>query len=191
MPGDLGRILLDRQTLAQRVAELGVQAAQGVGSGGLTLVPVMTGAVVFTADLVRRLPVRLRVHPVSASSYPGRSVRSVGAVELRGLDAMPEDLSGHDVLVVDDILDTGRTLARVLEAVGSRRPKRLRSCVLLRKRRASPPEVEADLVGFEVPDEFVVGYGLDHDGWHRDLPDVVALAIVSGQPEAAAQEALR
>jgi hypoxanthine phosphoribosyltransferase len=173
------------------VAELGALAAEGVGPQGLTLVPVMSGAVVFTADLVRRLPVRLRVHPVSASSYPGRSVRSVGAVELRGLDALPQDLSGHDVLVVDDILDTGRTLARVLEAVRARGPRRLRSCVLLRKRRASPPLVEADLVGFEAPDEFVVGYGLDYDGWHRDLPDVAALASPIEGAEALEREAVR
>jgi hypoxanthine phosphoribosyltransferase len=153
------------------------------GHEELTLVAVLTGALVFLADLLRHLPLRTRVEVVSLSSYPGPAVRSQG-VSFRLKP--PEDLAGRNVLILDDILDTGQTLACLLEHVRAQRPASLRSCVLLRKRRTDlAGRVEPDWVGFEVPDDFVVGYGLDHDGLYRNLPDIRALErrrAVGGDP---------
>lgn len=176
MEGDIKRILIDRTAIARRVAEMGGQIASDLevdtGSDRLVVVPVMTGALVFAADLVRTLPMRLRLELLEASSYPGKATSSQG-VTLG--DGPKEELAGAHVLIVDDIFDSGRTLSAVKSLVSRHGPASVRTAVLLRKQVSRAVDMEPDYVGFDVPDEFVVGYGLDYDGWYRNLPDIAVL----------------
>lgn len=181
---DVDRILIDRTAIATRVAEMGSQIASDLelstGADRLVVVPVMTGALVFAADLVRVMPMRLRLELTSASSYPGRSTTSQG-VSLGGGPGgggPTEELTGAHVLILDDIFDSGRTLAAVRGLVEATNPASVRTAVLLRKEVERAVDMQPDYVGFDVPDAFVVGYGLDHDGWYRNLPDIGVL----GQP---------
>ena len=177
---ELERVLVDRDRIAARVAELATEVERELAAIEsrrgepleLVFLPVMTGAMIFVADLIRCLPRRMRIHPITASSYPGKATRSVGEVTVSGV---PGDLSNRDVLLVDDILDSGRTLSVLQAAIRAQSPRSLRTCVLLRKDVARAAEADCDFVGFEIPDAFVVGYGLDHDGLHRNLPDIGVL----------------
>ncbi|MFG0286128.1 MAG: hypoxanthine phosphoribosyltransferase [Phycisphaerales bacterium JB039] len=176
MEGDLERILLTADQLAGRVAELGEQIAgdlDSAGPGRIVLVPILTGSIVFAADLIRRMPLKLSLGVVAVSSYPGQTMTSKGA-HLRG--EIPQDLAGAHVLIVDDILDTGRTLALVRDIIAEQGPASLRICVLLRKEGRQQVDLEPEYVGFEIPDAFVVGYGLDYDGYYRNLPDIGVIA---------------
>lgn len=171
------RVLIDRSAIADRVGALARQIAQDmappVGTHAeVTLVSVMTGSVVFLADLIRHLPLLLRVRLLTVSSYPGKATQSQGP-RVEGLP--PEDLAGHHVLVVDDILDSGKTLELVCQTIRRQNPASLRTCVLLKKQVPRQGGIEADYFGFEIPDDFVVGYGLDFDGRYRNLPDIVTL----------------
>lgn len=134
--------------------------------------PILTGAMVFAADLIREMPMRLSMRLVTVSSYPGATTVSKGAA-LRG--AIPADLGGRHVVVIDDILDSGHTLALVRELVLEQNPASLRLCVLLDKKVARSVEIRPNYVGFEIPDAFVVGYGLDYDGYYRNLPEIAVL----------------
>lgn len=178
---EVDRILIDRSAIATRVAEMGAQIASDLelstGADRLVVVPVMTGALVFAADLVRTMPMRLRLELIQASSYPGQSTTSQGVT----LGSGPtEELAGAHVLILDDIFDSGRTLAAVrglVEAIG---PASVRTAVLLRKEVERAVHIEPDYIGFDVPDEFVVGYGLDYDGWYRNLPNIAVLRQPGG-----------
>lgn len=180
MHRDIAKVLIGRDRIEARVAELAAQIAADTpfapgeeGDGSLVLVPVMTGALVLTADLVRHMPFKLRLELVAVSSYPGRSMASKGA-SLSG--EITADLRGKHVVVLDDILDSGHTIAVLRELIGRHHPASLRVCVLLEKsRRDGPPIATADYVGFAIPDEFVVGYGLDYDGYYRNHPEIVTL----------------
>lgn len=179
-----GEVLIAASDIAARVRALAGDVASdlekdlaGEGAaleteGRVALVPVLTGAIVFCADLIRHLPLAMSMEMVSVSSYPGRTTRSQG-VTLRG--ETPGGLAGKHVLIVDDILDSGRTLARLKSDILEQGPASLRICVLLRKSRRRESPVEADYVGFDIPDVFVIGYGLDYDGHYRNLPDIRAL----------------
>lgn len=171
-----GRVLVDREKIAARVREMGRQIArdlEGAADDQVVLIPIMTGALVFAADLIRELPVKLSLRLVAVSSYPGASMASKGA-KLAG--EIPPDLAGKHVLVVDDILDSGQTLALVRSLIEQQRPASVRICVLIRKpESARVRPVSVEYVGFEIPDEFVVGYGLDFDGFYRNLPHIAAL----------------
>jgi hypoxanthine phosphoribosyltransferase len=176
-------VLIDRGRIAERVSALGDEVVRGVNgpgaaAGELVLVPILTGALVFTADLIRHMRAMLSLRLVTVSSYPGATVASKGA-RIRG--ELPVDLGGKHVVVVDDILDTGQTLSVVAGLIRELGPASLRVCVLLRKPgscRKTP--FEAEHVGFEIPDAFVVGYGLDYDGYYRNLPDIAELEFVAG-----------
>ena len=170
----IGRIVVSRDRIARRVRHLGRRIAECYASSEeLTILAVLTGSLVFLADLIRQLPLNMRVDLVSVSSYSGEATRSRGP----RFDApIPGDLAGKDVLIVDDILDSGRTLTALTDAVAAAGPASLRICVLLAKRRADLSDrPRADFVGFEIDDEFVVGYGLDFDHRFRNLPDVCVL----------------
>jgi len=180
LQGDVDRVVVTRDEIADRVAELAVRIeehyrrAEGGDEGPeITVLAVLTGALVFLSDLIRRLSLAVKVKVVSASSYPGPRTSPDG-LELRML---PEaSLAGRNVLVVDDILDTGRTLATIVQAVQRQRPGSVKTCVLLAKDRHDLPErIRADFVGFHVAPEFVVGYGLDFDDLYRNLPDICTL----------------
>jgi hypoxanthine phosphoribosyltransferase len=167
-------VLVSADRIAARMPELArdIVAWMGDGEDDLVLVPVMTGAFIFAADLVRHMPVRMRITLATLSSYPGTSTTSQG---VRALGEMPGDLAGRRVLVVDDILDSGRTLRWLRERFEAQRPARLATAVLLRKTIPAALGTPCDFVGFDIPDEFVVGCGLDYDGCFRNLPDVRVL----------------
>jgi len=176
MRQDIERILIDRETIARRIAELGREIVDQLGTiedDGLILVPIMTGSITFVADLMRELPIRMRIGLVTASSYPGTSTTSQG-VDLQGMH-LPESLDGRHILIIDDILDSGRTIQRVRSEIEARSPSSIQSCVLLRKKIPSAMETPCEYVGFDIDNEFVVGYGLDFDDYYRNLPDIGVL----------------
>ncbi len=182
---EVDRVLLDRDRIRARVAEMGrrlsADLAAALDADGddpeahadrVVMVPILTGAMVFAADLIREMPLRLSIRLVTVSSYPGQTTRSKDAA-LRG--ALPGDLSGRHVVLVDDILDSGKTLALVRGLVEEQAPASVRTCVLLLKDVEREHDLVPEYSGFDIPDEFVVGYGLDYDGYYRNLPDIVAL----------------
>lgn len=166
------KILLDRTKVAEGVARMADEINAFYGNKPLTILGVLTGSVVLMADLIRLLNMPLRVGVVQARSYRGAStVRSELAVSFESLP----DLTDRDVLVVDDIFDTGHTLAQLLKKLNDLKPRSLRSAVLLRKRGRQEMQREPDHAAFEIPNEFVVGYGLDYNDAYRNLPYIAAL----------------
>ncbi|MCE9589299.1 MAG: hypoxanthine phosphoribosyltransferase [Planctomycetes bacterium] len=181
MQSDIARVLIDRAAIAKRVEELGrlitadIARDGGNGPAEITLVPILTGSIVFVADLVRHLPIMAQIRLISVSSYPGAATASKDAHIREDLDTLPRSLRGAHVLVIDDILDSGRTLRLVTDLIREKEPATLRTCVLLRKRRPEAMEFSVDYTGFDIPDEFVVGFGLDYNDYYRNLPDIVTL----------------
>lgn len=182
MQADIDQILISRSDLERRVAALAseIQADftsyAAEGDSAITLVPIMTGSLIFVADLIRHLPWRMQIHLVSASSYAGRSTVSSGQVRVESAAGHPpEVLAGRHVLLLDDVLDSGNTLRRMTALMHAWGAASVRTCVLLRKQIPSAMACPVDYVGFEIPDAFVVGYGLDYDGYYRNLPDLVTL----------------
>ena len=165
-------VLLSAAELAAGIERLSAAVRREVGRRPLTVVGVLTGSIVLVSDLIRRLDGPVRVGMVWASSYRGTAT-TPGKLELR-LDLLP-DLAGQEVLVVDDIFDTGRTLEALVRELRHRGAARVRSLVLLRKAGRSEVVMQPDFVGFDIPDRFVVGYGLDFDGAWRHLPHLAAL----------------
>jgi hypoxanthine phosphoribosyltransferase len=176
------RLLLPSDRIAERVAQLADEIAACYADGDLTIVGVLTGAIVFLADLIRRLPVSFRLDMTWVRSYPGTATTSQGVQVLLPTGT---DLTERDVLIVDDILDSGRTLSALIDRARSAGARSVRTCVLLRKDRPDLPDrLAPDFAGFDVPDEFVVGFGLDWDGRYRNLPDICVLeSPPAGGPE--------
>jgi hypoxanthine phosphoribosyltransferase len=178
MQADVERILIPHERIARRVRELAEQitadhAASPDSSGAeITIVPVLTGAMIFCSDLIRHIPIAMRIGLVTVSSYPGATVSAQGA---QVLSRQLGDVSGRHVLLLDDILDSGGTINLVGPLIRGLGAARVRTCVLLRKDRAAARATHVDYVGFEIPDEFVVGYGLDFNNYYRNLPDIVTL----------------
>lgn len=172
MRDDLDEILLPADQIQQRLDELAVELQRDYASKDLTLVAVLTGSVMFIADLLRRLPMQLRLDYIGVSSYHGQT-RSTG--ELMLTKALKLDVSDRDVLVVDDILDTGLTLVEVRDMIRKLRPRSLRFCTLLEKDVPHRENFRADYVAFRIPNKFVVGYGLDYQERYRNLPYVGTL----------------
>ncbi len=174
LPEAPGRVVVVADDISRRVRELSEAIAADYSDRELTILAVLTGSLIFLADLIRKMPVMMRVDLVSVSSYPGRTTTSRGP---RVTTPWTADMDGRDVLIVDDILDSGGTLKMLREAVLKAGAADVRTCVLLSKSRDDLSErVEPEYVGFDVPDEFLIGYGLDYDGFYRNLPDVRALA---------------
>jgi hypoxanthine phosphoribosyltransferase len=170
-------VLVSRAQIARRVPVLARQIARRYAGQELTVVAVMTGSLMFLSDLLRRLDLPVRLSLVRVSSYPGTATRA----RRPQVGPLANDLAGRHVLVVDDVLDRGGTLRVLMERIRRRRPASLHSCVLLRKNLSAQPDdrVAPEFVGFEVPDRFVVGYGLDYDNLYRNLPDVRELQLES------------
>jgi hypoxanthine phosphoribosyltransferase len=166
-------ILIPAERIHQRVLELARQIACDYQGRPMTVIGVLTGCLIFLADLIRRLDLPLRIHLVQASSYRGDAT-APGQLRL-GLDDLP-NLNGQEVLVVDDILDTGRTLTGVVAELKQRGAGRVRVAVLLHKVGRQEVPFTADYVGFDIPDAFVVGYGLDFNDEYRHLPHIAVLA---------------
>ena len=177
MDADIGRVLVRRERIARRVAELGRDLADCYADTEPTLLAVLTGSLVFLADLMRHLPVMMRLELAWVSSYPARATTSQGVRLISPpADELAARLRGRHVLIVDDILDTGATLRLLRDLAADAGADSVRSCVLFRKDRphcAGRPK--ADFVGFEIDDAFVVGCGLDFDGRYRNLPDLCVL----------------
>jgi len=166
------RTLLSSAQLAEGIERLAAEVRGDSHEKPLTVIGVLTGSIMVVADLIRRLEGPVQLNMVWASSYRGTAT-SPGRLDLR-LDLLP-DLTGHDVLVVDDIFDSGRTMQALMEELRRLGAARVRSLVLLRKQGRAEVAMEPDFVGFDIPDAFVVGYGLDFDGLWRHLPYLAAL----------------
>jgi hypoxanthine phosphoribosyltransferase len=170
---DLAEVLIAEQEIHARVAELGQQISTDYADKTPFIVAVLKGAYVFLADLCRHLNVLHEVHFMAISSYGGRATQSTGVVRIvMDLPASPE---GRDVLVVEDIVDSGRTLDYILRNLYTRNPTSVRVCTLLSKPSRREIQVPLDYVGFEIPDKFVLGYGLDFDEHYRNLPFIGVL----------------
>ena len=170
---DIDHILVTEEQLRAKVAELGAQISRDYAGKDLLLVSILKGAVVFMADLMRNVTIPCSIDFMVVSSYGGANTTSTGHVKIiKDLDA---DLSGRDVLLVEDILDTGVTLSNLVPMLKLRNPASVRLCTILSKPSRRKADIEPDYLGFEVPDEFVVGYGLDYDEKYRGLPYVGVL----------------
>src|SRR6266478_10183431 len=168
---EVERVLITEDQLAQRIAVMSKDIVQDFTGHEMVVVSLLNGTVMFLADLIRNLSLPLRLDFIGVSSY-GAGTESGELVFTKELRL---DVRGRDVLLVDDILDTGKTLYRVLGKIRALKPRRIRTCVLLDKTARRLEEVEADYVGFEIPDFFVVGYGLDFAERYRNLPFVGVL----------------
>ena len=168
----LGEVLVSAEQLRERVAQLGAQITRDYGGHPLLLVGVLKGALFFLSDLMRLIELPVEVDFMAVASY-GSATDSSGVVRiLKDLDA---SIEGRDVLIVEDIVDSGLTLQYLLRNLGARNPRSLAVCALLVKPERRKVDLPTRYVGFEIPDTFVVGYGLDHDERFRNLPYVAAL----------------
>jgi hypoxanthine phosphoribosyltransferase len=174
--GEIASVLVTEKQIRHRIAELAQQVAADFQAkhvdGDLLLVGVLKGAVMFMTDLARRLPMPTQLEFMAVSSY-GSSTSSSGVVRI--LKDLDRDISGRDVLIVEDIIDSGLTLSWLLRNLATRGPRTLRVCTLLRKPDAMRADIDVAHIGFDIPDEFVVGYGLDYDERYRDLPYIGTL----------------
>jgi hypoxanthine phosphoribosyltransferase len=167
--------LLDAESIRDRVAELGASISADFAGERPVMVGVLTGAAVFLADLARQVLLPVELDFVAISSY-GRATRSTGEVQV--LKDLAHPIDGRHVIVVEDIVDTGLTLRYLVEALVARRPASVSTCVLLDKPSRRIVEVPVRYRGFEIEDQFVVGYGLDYAGLYRNLPYIGVLAPV-------------
>ncbi|MEO7196779.1 MAG: hypoxanthine phosphoribosyltransferase [Pseudonocardiaceae bacterium] len=176
-PGDIASVLVTAEQIRHRITELAHQVASDFqarpGLGDLLLIGVLKGAVMFMTDFARALPIPVQLEFMAVSSY-GSATSSSGVVRI--LKDLDRDISGRNVLVVEDIIDSGLTLSWLLRNLATRRPATLEVCTLLRKPDAVQVDVPVRYIGFDIPREFVVGYGLDYGERYRDLPYIGTLA---------------
>ncbi|MDB6171450.1 MAG: hpt [Chthoniobacteraceae bacterium] len=179
---DVERILFHEQTILSRLDELAAAITEKYRGKELTVLAVLNGSLIFAADLLRRLPLPLKLDCISVSSYHG-GTKSSGTVTFDQV-SMP-DIDGRHVLILDDILDSGRTLHAICARLNNEsKPLDVQLCVLLRKRKLREKELEAHFVGFDIGDEFVIGYGLDYQERYRNLPFIGVLRSGIFQAEA-------
>ena len=181
MHDEVEEILLTEDQIQTRVAELGAQLAADYADRFPVLVSVLKGSIVFLADLVRSMPVPLSIDLMELSSY-GAATQSSGQVRI--LKDLSGPIKGRDVLVVEDIIDTGLTLNYLLKYLHDRGPRSVRICCLLDKPARRLAEIPIDYIGFTIPDRFVIGYGLDYDERYRNLPYIGVLkpSVYGGAP---------
>jgi hypoxanthine phosphoribosyltransferase len=174
--GDIGSVLVTEEQIRCRIVELAEEVATDFrakqGKGDLLLVGVLKGAVMFMTDFARALPIPVQLEFMAVASY-GSATSSSGVVRI--LKDLDRDITGRDVLIVEDIIDSGLTLSWLLRNLASRRPASLEVCTLLRKPDAVTIDVPVRYIGFDIPNEFVVGYGLDYGERYRDLPYIGTL----------------
>jgi hypoxanthine phosphoribosyltransferase len=177
--GEIASVLVTEQQINDKITELARQVAAdypvngaGATNGDLLLIGVLKGAVMFMTDFARALPVPTQLEFMAVSSY-GSATSSSGVVRI--LKDLDRDITGRDVLIVEDIVDSGLTLSWLLKNLASRNPASLEVCALLRKPEATKVDVPVKYIGFDIPNEFVVGYGLDYAERYRDLPYIGTL----------------
>ena len=164
---DVGEVLLTEDDIRTRIAELGAQVSADYAGRRLTLVSVLKGSLPFMADLMRQITIPLRIDLMEVSSYGGASTESSGLVRI--LKDLSASIAGEDVLLVEDIIDTGLTLNYLLRYLRGKGPRSLRICTLLDKPARRLVEIPVDYTGFTIPDQFVVGFGLDYGELYRNL----------------------
>ena len=172
MQGDLERVLFDEPAIHRRLDEIAAQISNDYRDRELTVIAVLNGSLVFMSDLMRRIPLPLKLDCLSVASYHGK-IEPSGEVIFKQI--APPDVQDRHVLILDDILDSGSTLAAIREKLETAKPRSIRVCVLLSKKKRRARHVDADYVGFEIEDEFVVGYGLDFMERYRNLPCIGVL----------------
>ena len=171
MQADLGRVLFDEPAIHRRLDEIAAQISKDYRGRELTVIAVLNGSLIFIADLLRRIPLPLKLDCLSVASYHGKAQTSQEVIFKQvGLP----DVADRNILL-DDILDSGHTLAVIREKLETANPRSVRICVLLRKKKERSRQVDADYLGFEIEDEFVVGYGLDFMEQYRNLPYIGVL----------------
>ena len=172
MLNDIESVLLSEEQIKDIVTKLGIQISKDYKDKNLLLVSVLKGSVAFMADLMRAINISCKIDFMAVSSY-GSGTESTGSVKIiKDLDI---DLNGYDLLIVEDILDSGNTLYNLKKMLSNRNPKSIKICTFLDKPSRRTADLKADYVGAEIPDEFAVGYGLDYDEKYRNLPFVGVL----------------
>ncbi len=166
------RVLISKESIEKRTAELAAQITEEYRGKRLIMICVLTGAMVFFADLIRKIDIPIEVDTIVASSY-GAGMTTSGSVRIS--KDIKYDISGKNVILVEDIIDTGVTLKTLTKMLATRMPESLKVCSLLDKPSRRKVDFEGDYVGFKIPDEFVVGYGLDYAEKYRNLPEVCTL----------------
>ena len=164
---DIGQVLLSEEQIAEKVAELGSRISADYAGRPVTLVSVLKGSLPFMADLMRAIDLPLRIDLMEVSSYGGTTTESSGLVRI--LKDLSASIEREDVLIVEDIIDTGLTLNYLVRYLRGKNPATLRICTLLDKPARRLVEIPVDYIGFQIPDQFVVGYGLDYGELYRNL----------------------
>src|SRR5918995_4926365 len=190
LQADIGQVLLSEDEIAAKVAELGARISADYAGRRVTLVSVLKGSLPFMADLMRAIDLPLRIDLMEVSSYGGNATESSGLVRI--LKDLSASIEHQDVLIVEDIIDTGLTLNYLVRYLRGKNPATLRICTLLDKPARRLVEIEVDYIGFEIPDQFVVGYGLDYGELYRNLRYVGVLRPeiygAAGEPSGAESE---
>jgi hypoxanthine phosphoribosyltransferase len=181
MMPDVAEVLISNEQIRERVRELGARITEDYAGERILLVGVLRGAVVVMGDLMRCIDLPCEIDFMDISSY-GSGTSSSGVVRI--LKDLEEDITDRHVVIVEDIIDTGLTLSYLLRSLMARKPASLEICALLTKPTRRRVELDVKYLGFEVPDEFVVGYGLDYAGAYRNLPDICVLKkeVLDGAP---------
>ena len=169
---DIDKVIVDEATIKGRLKELGAEISQAYEGRDLAVIAIINGAIIFVADLIRELTIPMQLDCVRIASYRD-DTKPLQEPEV--IDKIRLDLKGVDVLIIDDILDSGATLSNVTKMFQAMEPASLKTCVLLDKKTTRTVDFEADFVGFRIPDEFVVGYGLDFAERYRQLPCIGVL----------------
>ena len=168
---DIDQIIVTEAEIQARLIELGKEINEAYEERDVAVIAIINGAIIFVADLIRQLNISMKIDCIRIANY--RDEKSMQKPEI--IDKIRLDLKGLDVLIIDDILDSGRTLSHVTEIFKTMQPASLKTCVLLDKKTTRSVDFEADFVGFRIPDEFVVGYGLDFAERYRQLPCIGVL----------------
>lgn len=168
------RVLIDEEEVDRKIQEIGTQISKDYAGRSVHLICVLKGGIFFTCELAKRITVPVSLDFMSVSSY-GSGTKSSGVVKI--IKDLDEPLDGRDVLIVEDIIDSGRTLSYLIEILQKRNPNSIRLCTLLDKPERRVTDVKVDYVGFNIPDEFVVGYGLDYNQKYRNLPYIGVVEV--------------
>lgn len=170
---DVAEILIGEKELQARIAQLGQAISADYQGKDLLAVCILRGAVIFLSDLTRHITIPHEIDFMAVSSYGGTRTESSGVVRI--VMDLKTNIQGRDVLIVEDIVDSGLTLSYIISNLKTRQPASLRTCALLNKRERREVDVPLDYVGFDIPDKFVIGYGLDYDEKYRNLPFIGVL----------------
>jgi hypoxanthine phosphoribosyltransferase len=172
MKKDIDKIVITEIDIKKKVEELSQRLSTDYKDKDLTLIAILNGSLVFLSDLIRQLPFTMRLDTIGADTY---GAQTFPKAETKLLNSLKVDIEGRDVLMIDDIIDTGKTLQKVIEDVKRYKPRSLKTCVLLNRSHRRQVKLQPDYCGFNIGDEFVVGYGLDFNNRYRNLPFIATL----------------